>query len=119
MAQKVKIIVTDDLDGQGDAENHQLGLDGEFYSIDLNEDNFTKLNQALEPFISQGRKLRASEIRKTRSGRKAAKNSRNAAVRTWAQNNGHDIGDRGRIPADIHAAYEAAQQDDQQHAQAS
>jgi hypothetical protein len=31
------------------------------------------------------------------------------AVRAWAQTNGHKVGDRGRIPAEVFAAYDAAQ----------
>jgi hypothetical protein len=32
-----------------------------------------------------------------------------AAVRTWARSNGFDVGDRGRIPADVVDAYRRAQ----------
>jgi hypothetical protein len=31
------------------------------------------------------------------------------AVRAWAQTNGHKVGDRGRIPAEVFAAYDSAQ----------
>lgn len=32
-----------------------------------------------------------------------------AAVRAWARKNGHDVADRGRLPAELHAAYLAAE----------
>lgn len=32
-----------------------------------------------------------------------------AAVRAWARENGHPVAERGRLPADLHAAYLAAQ----------
>jgi hypothetical protein len=38
----------------------------------------------------------------------AAKNSENAKVRAWAKENGFNIGDRGRISAEIQEAYKAA-----------
>lgn len=31
------------------------------------------------------------------------------AIRSWAQSSGHSVGDRGRIPATVIAAYDAAQ----------
>jgi hypothetical protein len=42
-----------------------------------------------------------------RSGRRAISVD-TAAVRTWARENGYDVKDRGRVPADLVAKYEEA-----------
>ena len=47
--------------------------------------------------------------RSTRSARRPSKTAPDAAsVRTWAKANGHNVRDRGRVPASVTAAYLAA-----------
>lgn len=47
MAQTVKIILEDDLDGGPADETVRFGLDGRHYEIDLSTDNAAKLRDAL------------------------------------------------------------------------
>lgn len=56
MAQRVHIVLEDDLDGSEGVETVSFALDGKSYEIDLNEKNATKLRKALAPFIDAGRK---------------------------------------------------------------
>lgn len=109
-----KIVLVDDLDGTelGDnAVTTRFSLNGAQYEIDLNESNRQKLADALAPFIAAGRRASSgagaarSASPKKRSG--GAK-SNTSAIREWANANGHPVGDRGRIPANIIEAYEAA-----------
>lgn len=51
---------------------------------------------------------RAPRARRAGGSAPASTRSNVGAVRAWAQANGHSVGDRGRIPASIVAAYEAA-----------
>jgi hypothetical protein len=51
---------------------------------------------------------RAPRARRAIGPTPPATRSNVGAVRAWAQANGHTVGDRGRIPASIVAAYEAA-----------
>lgn len=105
MAQRVQIILEDDIDGGPADETLTFGLDGVTYEIDLNEKNASALRDALAPYTGHAR--RAGGRRST--ARKAATPGGNtSAVREWARANGHTVSDRGRISADVMAAYEKA-----------
>jgi hypothetical protein len=110
MAQKVVVTLTDDLDGTEAAETVAFGLDGQAYEIDLSEANATALRDALAPYVASARRS-GLRITKGTSG-KAVPSQRKSAeaktVRAWAKENGHDVPDRGRIPASVVEAYEAA-----------
>jgi Lsr2 len=110
----VKRITTelvDDLDstviGPGEGGTVTFALDGASYEIDLGRANQQALRDALAPFIAKARSTgrRASAAPRSRS----ASSGDTAAVRAWAQRNGYAVGDRGRIPAEVRAAYTAAQ----------
>jgi hypothetical protein len=107
MAQKVNIILVDDLDGGSADENVQFGLDGVSYEIDLSAANASELRSSLERFVSAARKT--SSGRATRS--KAAVTGRgndSAQIRQWARDNGYTVNSRGRIQAEIQEAYQKA-----------
>lgn len=107
MAQKVQVILVDDVDGGDAAETVTFGLDGVTYEIDLNDENAAKLRDALSPWVGHGRKVGGRTSAGTRR-RSAASGTDTAAIRAWARENGHDVSERGRISADVLAAYEAA-----------
>jgi hypothetical protein len=106
MAQKVHIVLEDDLDGSPASETVAFGLDGKTYEIDLNEKNAAKLRDALAAYIgaarSTGGRRGARKANATNLGPSARE------VRDWARSNGYDVPDRGRIPADVRAAFDAA-----------
>ena len=52
MAQKVRIILEDDLDGGPAEETVRFGLDGAHYEIDLSSANAARLRDAIRPFAS-------------------------------------------------------------------
>lgn len=106
MARTIQVILTDDLDGSADAQQVTFGLQGAEYSIDLSPENLAKLNDALAPYIAKAE--RTSRRRKAKSATAKGSKVDTTAVRVWARENGHKISDRGRVPADIVAAYEAA-----------
>ncbi|MFC4055564.1 MULTISPECIES: histone-like nucleoid-structuring protein Lsr2 [Actinomadura] len=107
MAQKVQVIMTDDLDGGAAEETVSFGLDGRVYEIDLSEKNANKLRRTLHAYMESGRRLKA-----TRGGRPAARGAgnreRSAEIREWARQAGIKVNDRGRIPATVVEQYEAA-----------
>lgn len=108
MAQKVNIILVDDIDGSDASETVTFGLDGVTYEIDLNDSNAAALREALSSYVGHARKVSGAGSRRT-GGRRAAGGSSNAkAVREWARAQGHEVSDRGRVPADIQRAYDAA-----------
>lgn len=57
MAQKVRIILEDDLDGGPAEETVRFGLDGAHYEIDLSSANAARLRDAIRPFASKGRRV--------------------------------------------------------------
>lgn len=106
MAQRVNIVLVDDIDGSEAAETVAFGLDGTSYEIDLNDKNAAKLRDALANYVGHARKVGGA-----RRGRAATKSTGGASakdVRDWARANGHKVPDRGRIPADVREAYDAA-----------
>jgi hypothetical protein len=112
MAQKVHIVLEDDLDGSEATETVSFGLDGTSYEIDLNDDNAAKLRDALAVYVGHGRKVTGAPRRGRRSAAAASSGSAGGAsakeIRDWARANGHDVPERGRIPADVRSAYDAA-----------
>jgi hypothetical protein len=106
MAQKVNIVLVDDIDGSEATETVSFGLDGTTYEIDLNDDNAAALRDALGPYIGHGRKV-GNAARRGR--RPAATNGPSAReIRDWARANGFDVPDRGRVSAEVREAYDKA-----------
>lgn len=114
MAQKVLVQLVDDLDGtsSNDISTVTFGLDGVTYEIDLNEDNANNLREHLAEYIASARrtggrvKRGGSPVATSGSGRNREQTQ---AIREWAKKNGHEVSDRGRIPAAVIDAFEAAQ----------
>jgi uncharacterized membrane protein len=110
MAQKVHIILEDDLDGSEATETVSFGLDGTSYEIDLNDENATALREALATYVGHGRKVSGTRRAARRTAANGSGDSGYSAkeIREWARGNGHDVPERGRIPADVREAFEAA-----------
>ena len=112
MAQKVHIVLEDDLDGTEATETVSFGLDGTNYEIDLNDDNANSLREALATYVGHARKVSGARRNGTarRSSSTASTNGGASAkeIREWARSNGHEVPERGRIPADVREAFEAA-----------
>lgn len=109
MAQKVNIILVDDLDGGSADENVKFGLDGVNYEIDLSAANAAELRSSLERFIAASRKASGSSGRTTRAKASGGGRSHDSAqIRQWARDNGYTVNSRGRIQAEIQEAYQKA-----------
>lgn len=111
MAQKVQVLLVDDLDGVEADETVTFALDGKTYEIDLTTANADKLRGLLEPFVKGGRKTggRSSAGSRGRALVKRAEGEPSAEeLRAWAKANNYEVNDRGRVPASIKEAYAAA-----------
>jgi hypothetical protein len=109
MAQRVNIVLEDDLDGSPADETVTFALDGVTYEIDLNDSNAAKLRDAMAPYIGHARRStgrRSTGRGRTPSGTAAKRDL--ADVREWARRNGHQVSERGRISAEVQAAYDKA-----------
>jgi hypothetical protein len=114
VAQKIQTLFIDDIDG-GEAEGTvRFALDGAEYEIDLSAKHSEELRSALGKYVSHARKVgggsarRAGRVTAGRGTRSGASALNTTEVRNWARENGYDIKDRGRVPADLVAKYQAA-----------
>ena len=105
MQQIIQTLI-DDIDGTEATATITFAVSGVEYTIDLNDKNLAKFEKGLAPFVEHAQRIGG---RRQRGGGTVTKMPSNAkAIRSWAQANGYDVPDRGRIPGEIHAAYEAA-----------
>jgi hypothetical protein len=112
MAQKTIVQLVDDLDGttSKDIATVTFGLDGVSYEIDLTSANAAKLRNRLADFVEHARRTGGRIKRGTTpmGATPSANREQTKAVREWAKQNGHNLSDRGRIPASVIEAFEAA-----------
>lgn len=106
MAQKVQVLLVDDLDGGEADETVSFSVDGASYEIDLSSANAKKLRDSLQPFVEKSRKAGAARGRKRQRG--ASSRERSAEIRAWAKDRGIKVNERGRIPASVIEQYEAS-----------
>lgn len=107
MAQKVHIVLEDDLDGSDAAETVSFGLDGTSYEIDLNDKNATALRDALAAYVGHARKVTGAR-RSRRSAASSISGHTAKEIRDWARSNGLKVPERGRIPSTVREAFESA-----------
>ena len=109
MAQKVQVLLVDDIDGGTADETVTFAVDGISYEIDVTTANAVKLRDAFAPWVGHARKVGGrSSSRATTSARPRASRGDAQAIRDWAKAHGHKVSERGRISAEVKAAYEAA-----------
>lgn len=109
MAQKVQVLLVDDLDGGEADETVTFALDGKTYEIDLTTSNADKLRDLLDPYLKSGRRTGGRASGGRGKARAASGSSQDTAqIRAWAKENGYEVNDRGRVPANIRQAYEDA-----------
>lgn len=113
MAQKVQVILVDDLDDGHADETVSFGIDGSAYEIDLSTANAKGLRDALARYVGAAHKIGRSGARSgagttARKAPATTDREQTQAIRAWAKRNGHTVSDRGRIPAHIVEAYHAA-----------
>jgi Lsr2 len=122
MAQKVQVILVDDVDGGEAKETVSFALDGVSYEIDVSEANAAKLRDALAPWVGHARRVggraggSGSGGTRARSGGGSGGSGRSRGnskhdlsdVRSWARENGFQVSDRGRVSSEVISAYEKA-----------
>jgi hypothetical protein len=113
MAQKIQVLLIDDLDQGPASETVSFALDGTGYEMDLSQENAAKLRDAVAPFVAHARRAGRGGIRSGGPGRivrgtARADREQTQAIREWARKNGHKVSERGRIPGTIIDAYHSA-----------
>lgn len=118
MASRTTVTLVDDLDGDTADETVPFGLDGATYEIDLSSAHAEELRAALEQYVAAGRRNGGQRTGGRRSSPASAPSrsstpatgssrARNQEIRAWANSHGVALGDRGRIPNHVVAAFEA------------
>lgn len=108
MAQRVQVILVDDVSGGEAAETVEFGLDGVTYEIDLSDANAAQLRDALAPWVGHARRSGGRRQTRRRSGSTPNAGTDLGQVREWGRANGYKVSDRGRVPQEVQDAYRAA-----------
>lgn len=110
MAQRMHIILEDDIDGSKASHTIQFSVDGTAYEIDLNDSNEVKFREAMAQWIGHARKLPAGAAPTAKRSKRSRQTvgTPDTVVRAWAQSNGIEVSERGRVSRQVREAYEAA-----------
>ncbi|KQU28401.1 MULTISPECIES: histone-like nucleoid-structuring protein Lsr2 [unclassified Rhodococcus (in: high G+C Gram-positive bacteria)] len=123
MAKNLIVEMTDDIDGSviadGTGESIEFSVDGVDYAIDLNDKNAEEFRKAFGYYIEHAAKVggrkrgghtsavrAAAEATTKKSSKRDPEQTR--AIREWANSNGYEVSDRGRIPTAVVEAFDAA-----------
>jgi len=114
MARRIVHQLVDDIDGTvlevGEGETVLFSLDGTAYEIDLTDGNAAAFREALAPYLAAARSISSARSSSGSGGGKRRRTGQQdySAVREWARSNGYQVSERGRVPASVLEAYEAA-----------
>jgi len=119
MAQRMIVQLTNDLDGKpipdDKGETIRFSLDRTDYEIDLADKNAKALRDTLAKYVTAARRTGAGtrSTSRARAGgaTRAAPDGRGydpKAVRAWAESEGIQVSQRGRVSADLVAKFQAA-----------
>jgi hypothetical protein len=121
VAKQVTIQLVDDIDGSviddDSGETIEFVVNGVEYSIDLKAKNANEFHKRLDYYIEHatrvgGRKRKPSPTATSTpatAGTPAKRDpEQTRAIRQWAFDQGYEISERGRIPATVEEAYNAA-----------
>lgn len=112
MAKQTLVTLVDDIDGAKAAVTVSFAWGGKAYEIDLSKKNAAAFERAIAPYVKAARRAGSSGGQARRRGGATTQARRgrgqSAEIREWARANGYsELADRGRIPAEILAAYHA------------
>ena len=109
MAQKIQVLLIDDIDGSDAEGTLRFAIDGTDYEIDLNAKHSAALRKILARYIEAARRAPGPGQRPPRAGRHPVPGRLNSTeVREWARAQGLDVKERGRVPAEVVARFRAA-----------
>jgi len=111
VAQKVVREFIDDIDGSPAERTFTFAVDGVVYEIDLSSDNIAEFKSAIGGFIESARKVKTAAGSSQRQRGASTTDLRQRRerlneVREWARNNGYSVSDRGRVSAEVLAAFD-------------
>jgi hypothetical protein len=108
MAKKLATQLVDDLDGTvlgDDGTTVSFTVDGTDYLIDLSPEHADELREVFAPYVAAGRKAaggrRGSAPRPLTKAATSGDAAERSEARAWLRDNGHKVGVRGRISAEL------------------
>lgn len=113
MAREVIERITCDICGSDQQTGTlELGWEGDLFEIDVCQQHDTELRDAIGKVAEKGRRKQLPSFRTARaraSARRQVEQGPSAReMREWARANGMEVPEKGRIPAEVRQAYEAA-----------
>jgi Lsr2 len=116
VAQRTVVQLTDDLDGKaipdGKGETVRFGLDSQDYEIDLTEKNAKVLRDVVAKYVAAGRRVgggsRGGRARSSSASSSRPRDYDPKAVRAWAESQGLEVSQRGRVPSDLVTKFQEA-----------
>ncbi len=99
--------ISDDLDGSANASAVSFSYNGVEYSIDLSNKNKTAFDKVMKPYLEAASKVGGRRTSRRRLSGSATKRPDLNDVRSWATSQGIKISDRGRVSAEVLAAFDA------------
>ncbi|MDL9947636.1 Lsr2 family protein [Gordonia sp. ABSL11-1] len=110
MAKKEIVQVIDDIDGKvlDDYETVRWSLDGKTYEFDTSAKHAAQFRDSLTKYVSVSRVTSSRGVKRTTPISTTRSKEQTKAIRDWANKNGYDVSDRGRIPLSVIEAFEAA-----------
>lgn len=122
MAKQVSVQLIDDIDGsvidENSGETIEFSVSGVEYVIDLKTKNANEFHRKLNYYIDHGTRVggrkrkpspTAATVPTASTGSPAKRDAaQTQAIRKWAIDKGYKVSQRGRIPADVEEAYNAA-----------
>ncbi|MCF2711045.1 histone-like nucleoid-structuring protein Lsr2 [Schaalia hyovaginalis] len=103
---KTQVVLVDDIDGGAADDTIVFAFKGVSYEIDLSEAHIEEMTADFAKWTQKARRVGGRQTC-SRSAKPKA-DSRAALIREWAKAEGVAVNERGRISADVVAAYEAA-----------
>ncbi len=111
MAQRVLVLLEDDIDNSEATQTVEFGVDGVHHEIDLNDHHAQQLRETFATWVTAARKLSTTRPARNSTSRGAATPidpEQSITMRAWARSAGYAISDRGRIPQTVQDAYQQA-----------
>lgn len=102
----IRKVIESDISGKLDAETVTFGFAGTWYEIDLTDAERKDLEGSLASYLEAARKSDSPAPRPS-SMPKTTPNER-LQIRKWAEANGIEVPNFGRIPLTVYEAYDKA-----------
>lgn len=104
------VIILSDISGATGAKTRDFSIGADAYEIDLTNEEFAALQDAVATYVAAGRKVRRGSAPVVADKSKSVRRSKSevAAIKAWGTDHGFQIPERGRLPYALIEAYDQA-----------